>query len=547
MYKQSKTLAMINRLNLIVIVFFLASLTVNAQRSRRNTFELGVSEFLLNRNPFQIISGELHPARIPAEYWLHRIQMAKAMGCNTITIPVFWNYHETEEGVFDFETGNRNLAEFFRLAQAEQMWLIVEPMPNMAADWDFGGMPPNLLQISEARHTAAVQRYAANLSNVLKPYMITNGGALLMLRDVEYNKELWSANGIDIPVFTGEMPTVFTGKATHWGEEWTKGDSTQLLSEVKQLMDNKKSFNFYVIHGGTNFGFTAGESFTEKGYAAPVVTSYDYDAPITEQGVPTEKYMALRRLMESYFKLPSIPKPVPAMDILAIGLMPFNSVWNILPEPVNSEQPKPFGHYGQDYGFMVYKTELTEYKPGKLTFYDLHDYATVFLNGNYIGKIDRRLGENSIELPDTEAENHVIEILVEGMGRMSILDPRKGITEKVTLNDIILTNWQIYSLPMDRKTINDLRSSGRNLNRPGTIFRGSFMILEIGDTFIDLSNYEKGMVWINGHNLGRYWNIGPQQRLFCPESWLKKGLNEIIIFDLHQTVPQPVFGFKTLN
>ena len=543
---------MIKRLNLIIILFFLALLTVNAQRSRRNTFELGVSEFLLNRNPFQIISGELHPARIPAEYWRHRIQMAKAMGCNTITIPVFWNYHETEEGVFDFETGNRNLAEFFRLAQAEQMWVIVKPGLYAGADWEFGGMPPYLLRTSDinfsgsdTRYTAALQRYIASLSNVLKPHMITNGGALLMLQVTEYGKELWNVSGIDIPVFTGEMPTVFTGKATHWGEEWAKGDSTQLLSEVKQLMNNKKSFNFYVIHGGTNFGYTAGASLGTEGYK-PSLTSYDYDALLTEQGVPTGKYMAVRELMESYFRLPSIPRPVPAMDILAIGLMSFNSVWNILPEPVNSEQPRPFEHYGQDYGFMVYKTELTEYKQGKLTFYDLHDYATVFLNGNYIGKIDRRLGENSIELPDTEAENHVIEILVEGMGRSSILD-RKGITEKVTLNDITLTDWQIYSLPMDRKTINDLRSSGRNLNRPGTIFRGSFMILEIGDTFIDLSNYEKGVVWINGHNLGRYWNIGPQQRLFCPESWLRNGLNEIIIFDLHQTVPKPVFGFKALE
>ena len=544
---------MIKRLNLIIILFFFALLTIYAQRGRRNTFEVGTSEFLLNRTPFQIISGELHPARIPAEYWRHRIQMAKAMGCNTVTIPVFWNYHETEEGVFDFETGNRNLAEFFRLAQAEQMWVIVKPQPNAGADWEFGGLPPYLLRTpdieftgSNARYSAAVQRYVASLSNVLKPNMITNGGALLMLQvDNEQDKELWSANGIDIPIFTGEMPTVFTGGATHWGEEWAKGDSVQLLNEVKQLMDNKKSFNFYVIHGGTNFGYTAGASFTEKGYA-PVVTSYNYDALITEQGVPTGRYMAVRELMSSYLRLPSIPNPMPAMDILAIGLMPFSSAWNILSEPVNSEQPEPFEHYGQDYGFMVYKTELTEYKSGKLTITDLHDYATVYLNGNYVGKIDRRLGENSIELPDTEAENHVLEILVEGMGRTNILD-RKGIAKTVTLNDITLTNWQAYSLPMDRKTIYDLRSSGRNLNKPGIIFKGSFMIFESGDTFIDLSNYEKGVVWINGHNLGRYWNTGPQTRLFCPASWLRSGLNEIIIFDLHQTVPKPVFGFKNLE
>ena len=547
---------MTRRLILITILFFLALITADAQRGRGNTFELGINEFLLNRQPFQIISGELHPARIPAEYWRHRIQMAKAMGCNTITIPVFWNYHETEEGVFDFETGNRNLAEFFRIAQSEQMWVIVKPMPDTDIDWDFGGLPPYLLRTpdiefknTDARYTAAVDRYVANLSNVLKPHLITRGGALLMLQENKYgySKELWSANGIDIPVFIGEIPTVITGKATHWGEQWAKGDSTQLLNEVKQLMDNKQSFNFHVIHGGTNFGFTAGAAVGDYGYK-PVVTSYDYDAPITEQGVATPKYMALRELMSSYLRLPSIPRPMPAMDILAIGLMPFNSIWNILPQPVNSEQPQPFEYYGQDYGFMLYKTEITKYKPGKLTVPILNNYATVFLNGNYIGKIDGRFEDDSIELPDMEAENYVLEILVEGMGRsFQFIFGNRGIIKEVTLNDEVLTNWQIYSLPMDRKTINDLRSSGRNLNRPGTIFRGSFMILENGDTFIDVSNYEKGVVWINGHNLGRYWNIGPQTRLFCPASWLRRGLNEIIIFDLHQTTPYPVFGFETLE
>ena len=545
------------KLSSVAILFFFALLTVNAQRGR-NTFELGLSEFLLNKSPFQIISGELHPARIPAEYWRHRIQMAKAMGCNTISVSVFWNYHETEEGVFDFESGNHNLAEFFRLAQQEQMWLIVKPGPYTGADWEFGGLPPYLLQkpdielkSTDAKYTAAVERYVANLSNVLKPFMVTRGGTVLMLQIEDgYGKELWSTNGIDIPVFIGDYPTINTGGATHWGEKWAKGDSIRLLSEVKSLMDNKKSFNFYVIHGGTNFGYTAGASYDGKGYK-PDVTSYDYNALITEQGVPTGRYMALRELMGSYQKLPPIPHPMPAIDILAIGLMPFSSVWNILPEPVNSEQPQPFEYYGQDYGFMVYKTELTGQKSGKLTITDLHDYATIFLNGNYIGKIDRRLGENSIELPDTEAENIVIEILVEGMGRISpdqnLID-HKGITGNVTLNDMTLTSWHAYKMPMDRKTIYDLRSSGRNLNKPGIIFKGSFMYLDtMGDTFIDVSNYEKGVVWINGHNLGRYWNIGPQTRLFCPVSWLKRGLNEIIIFDLHQTVPKPVFGFKTLD
>ncbi|MDR2887162.1 MAG: beta-galactosidase [Bacteroidales bacterium] len=593
-------------------ILFFATLVLNAQRGR-HTFELGTSDFLLDKKPFQIISGEMHPARIPVEYWRHRIQMAKAMGCNTISIYIFWNYHETEEGIFDFETGNRNLAEFFRLVQEEQMWLIVRPGPYVCAEWELGGIPPYLLRIPDinlrsmdARYMAAAERYIARLSDVLEPYMVTKGGPLLMIqveneygsygndrRYMERIREQWAANGINIPTFTGDGPTVrmleagtlpgsavgldsgksqadfelaagvnpgvpvfssetYTGWLTHWGEQWAKGDTAQLLKEVKFLMDNKKSFNLYVIHGGTNFGYTAGANSGGKGYE-PDITSYDYDAPITEQGLPTEKYMALRRLISSYSpkeKLPPVPAPIPAFEIPAIGLMPFNSVWNILPEPVNTEKPQPFEYYGQDYGFMIYKTTLPNSNGGKLTVNGLHDYATVFINGHCIGKIDRRLGENSIDIPATGEEKPVLEILAEAMGRINygqqIVD-RKGITGDVTLNGILLLNWQAYRMPMDSKTIYDLRSTGKNLDRPGVIFRGNFMLLDNGDTFIDMSNYEKGIVWVNGHNLGRYWNTGPQKRLFCPAVWLRKSLNEIIIFDLHQTTPKPVFGFKTIN
>lgn len=564
--------------NLIIVSILLFSLTtysVKAQKGK-HSFTFSPTEFLLDEKPFQIISGEMHPARIPAEYWRHRIQMAKAMGCNIISAYIFWNYHEEEEGVFDFETGNHNLAEFLRIVQEEEMWLIVRPGPYVCAEWEFGGIPPYLLRIPDIklrcmdpRYMAAAERYIGKLAEVIKPFMITRGGPLLMIQiENEYGsygndrnymmrlKEVWSNNGVDIQTFTGDGPTTYSetypGWLTHWGEQWVRPDTSKLLKEVKFLMDNKKSFNLYVIHGGTNFGFTAGANSGGKGYE-PDVTSYDYDAPISEQGQPTPKYMALRNLIGSYLprgkKLPPIPEPIPAIELSAIGLQPFSSIWNLLPQPVSSVQPKPFEAYGQDYGFILYKTELIGHKSGKLVITELHDYATVFLNGNYIGKIDRRLGENSIEIPVSDVKNPVLEILVEAMGRINfaqhIID-RKGITERVTLNGMTLMNWEVYNFPLNRKSIYDLRSSGRNLNKPGVIFKGNFMVMEKGDTFFDLSNYTKGILWINGHNLGRYWNIGPQQRLYCPDSWIKEGLNEVIIFDLHQTEPKPIFGFKTL-
>jgi beta-galactosidase len=598
---------------LLGITLMLTAASVQAQKVK-HTFKFNETEFLLDDAPFQIISGEIHPARIPAEYWRQRIQMVKAMGCNTIAAYIFWNYHESEEGIYDFTTDNHNIGEFIKTVQDEGMWLILRPGPYVCAEWELGGIPPYLLRIPDIklrcmdpRYMAAAERYIARLAEEIRPYQITKGGPVLMLQiENEYGsfgndrnyllrlKEVWSANGIDIPTFTGDGPTTYMleagslkgsavgldsgssladfelaakmnpgvpvfssetypGWLTHWGEEWAKPDTAELLKEVKFLMDNKKSFNLYVIHGGTNFGFTAGANSGNKGYQ-PDVTSYDYDAPINEQGLATPKYFALRDLIGSYLpkgkKLPSLPEPVPSIEIPLFFPAKFTSIWDNLPQPVNSVTPKPFEAYGQDYGLILYRTELIGHKSGKLTVTDIHDYATVFLNGEYIGRLDRREGINSIDLPQTKAANPVLEILAEGMGRINFaqyLIDRKGITDRVTLNGMTLMNWKIYNLPMDKKFIYDLRSSGKSGDKPGIIFKGDFSLITLGDTYFDVSNYKKGIVWVNGHNLGRYWEIGPQKRLFCPKTFLRQGMNEIIIFDLHQTEPKPVTGVPAME
>ncbi len=353
-----------------------------------------------------------------------------------------------------------------------------------------------------------------------------------------------------MPVFSSET---YTGWLTHWGEKWAEPDTAKLMKQVKFLMDSKKSFNFYVIHGGTNFGFTSGANSGGKGYE-PDVTSYDYDAPVSEQGVATPKYMALRKLLGSYLpkgkRLPDIPDSIPAFEMPALGMQPFTSVWDNLPQPVLSVKPKPFEAYGQDYGFILYKTKLSGQKKGKLTVTDLHDYATVFLNGEYIGNLDRREGINTIDIPSSNVDFPVLEIFVEGMGRLNYgkyMIDRKGITDSVTLNGMTLVNWEVYNLPMDWKFVYDLRSSGRNIKKPGIFFKGNFSLISTADTYFDVSEYTKGIVWINGHNIGRFWNIGPQRRLYCPASWIKLGMNEIIIFDLLQTEAKPFSAFKTLE
>jgi hypothetical protein len=575
---------------------------------------MSLNEFLLDGKPYQIISGEIHPARVPAEYWRHRIKMAKAMGCNTIAAYIFWNYHEPAEGVYDFTTGNRNLRNFFRAVQDEGMWLILRPGPYVCAEWELGGIPPYLLRIPDIklrcmdpRYMAAAEKYMSKLADEFKPFLVTKGGPVIMVQvENEYGsfgndrnymarlKQVWIENGVDVPFFTGDGPTTYMleagslpgcavgldsgssladfelankmnpgvpvfssetypGWLTHWGEKWARPDTAELVKEIKFLMENKKSFNLYVIHGGTNFGFTAGANSGGKGYE-PDITSYDYDAPINEQGGATPKYYALRRVISAYLpkgsKLPPVPEPVPSIDIPAINMEYLTSVWDNLPPAIASVQPKPFEGYGQDYGFILYRTKLIGHKKGKLTVTDIHDYATVFLNGEYIGKLDRREGVNTITIPESKVKDPVLEIFVEGMGRINFaqyLIDRKGITDRVTLNAMTLMNWEIMQFPMDESFIKTLKPSTVKGTGNGVFFKGRFSLLKTADTFIDMSGYKKGLVWINGHNLGRYWEIGPQNRLYCPASWLKQGENEIIVFDLHQTEPAILYGFKTAD
>lgn len=584
------------------------------QAQSKHSFALSKTDFMLDGKPFQVISGEMHPARIPHEYWRHRIQMAKAMGCNTIAAYVFWNYHEPVKGQFDFSSGNHNIAEFIKIAQEEGMWVLLRPGPYVCAEWEFGGLPPYLLQTPDIkvrcmdpRYIAAVRTYVDRLSEEIRPLLVTNGGPVVMVQiENEYGsygndkdylntlKEMWVKNGINVPFYTADGATAYMleaggvegaaigldsggseadfaaakkqnpnvpafssesypGWLTHWGEQWQRPGIEGISKEVKFLMDTKRSFNLYVIHGGTNFGYTAGANSGGKGGYEPDVTSYDYDAPINEQGAATPKYQALRQLLGTYLpkgkKLPAIPAPIPTITIPEFQLSAFTSVWDHLPTATNTPQPKPFEAFGQDYGFMLYKTTLIGHKSGKLTIKDLHDYATIFINGKYVGKLDRRLGEKTIDIPVTDVQNPVLEILVEGMGRINFADAiidRKGITDRVVLNGMTLMNWEVYGLPMTEKFVEGLSASAVNTTKPGQFFKGTFNVEKTGDTYIDMSAYKKGIVWVNGHNLGRFWEIGPQQRLYCPAPWLKKGANEIVVFDLHQETAAPVSGAATL-
>ena len=593
-----------------LVIFILAGLGLRAQD--KHVFSIGNGAFTLDGKPFQIISGEMHPARIPREYWRHRIRMARAMGCNTIAVYVFWNYHESSPGQWDFRTGNHDIAAFIRLCKEEKMWVLLRPGPYVCAEWDWGGLPFYLLKIPDIkvrcmdpRYMHAVQRYVARIATEVASLQCDKGGPILMTQiENEYGsygndrayletlRKWWRAQGIKVPFYTADGPTDFMleagslsgcaigldsggsdgdfdaaarndpsvpafssesypGWLTHWKEPWQRPDTAGILKDVRYLLSHHRSFNLYVIHGGTNFGFTAGANAFTPIQFQPDVTSYDYDAPIDEQGNATPKYYALRDLIASYTgaPLPAVPEPVPSMEVPAFSLAPFTSVWDQLPAAVRSPQPRPMEDYDQHAGLILYRTKLVGHKSGTLTITEPHDYALVFLNGKFIDSVYRDGGKWTVKLPKTNVKDPVLEILVEGMGHINFAQfmiDRKGITDRVSLNGMTLMNWEIFNLPLNDAYIDGLKAHDTR-GKENLFFRGSFELQATADTYFDMSGFKKGVVWINGHNLGRYWYVGPQQRLYCPASWLHKGKNSVVVLDLHQQEGATVSGKTRLE
>ncbi|MEV5510816.1 beta-galactosidase [Streptomyces orinoci] len=599
------------------------------------------SAFLLDGKPFQIRSGELHPARIPVQYWRHRIRMAKAMGINTIALYIMWNHIEERPGVFDFRTDRRDIARFIRLCQAEGMWVLLRPGPYVCAEWDLGGIPPYLLRhpdirlrvgsAADPRYMAAVTRYYRQLVPRIRPLMAAHGGPVLMVQiENEYGsygkdhayleelRQLWIDGGVPGPFYTQDglwqveinhtnvpggaiglsggdagaiaaartaFPAapvlageVYPGWLTHWGEPGFQGQDTDLSATLRAFMEGGLSFNLYMIHGGTNFGFFAGANANDQSgdYQADI-TSYDYCAPITEQGVATARYTAYRDLIARYLPSPppKVPAPVPTLARAghrALLPRPFASVWDNLPAPLPGDrtvEPRPMETYGQNSGFILYRKTLSGFTGGTLDIAWVHDYATVFVNGAYQGGFSRqnippalaerlRVTNNDRPLPlrtPAAAEDARLDIFVEGMGRTNYghaMVDRKGILESVRLTGTgapsgPLTGWEVFLLPMDERYVRSLRHRITDPGRPGLFFRCDLTLKRTGDTYLDMSGWSKGVVWVNGHNLGRYWEIGPQHRLYCPAPWLRRGRNEILIFDHHRTRAEPISFADTLG
>jgi len=326
-------------------------------------------------------------------------------------------------------------------------------------------------------------------------------------------------------------------------------DAEQQTKEIDWMLDQGYSFNLYMFHGGTSFGFMNGANFQDgpKGHYAPQTTSYDYDAALDESGRPTKKFYLLRDVIQKHTGITPLPLPDP-MPFIAVPEFALNesaSLWSNLPKAIPSETPKPMEAFGQAYGYILYRTELTGPQAGELKIDELRDYAAIYVNQKLIATRDHRLTEPPLLLT-IPAGRATLDILVENTGRVNfgphLQDGRAGITDSVSLDNRKLTGWQIYTLPMSTP---DTITHWQSTRAKGPAFhRGSFTLTSVGDTFLDTRKLSKGFVWLNGHNLGRVWDIGPQYSLYVPAAWLKQGRNEVVVFDYTDLAQPTLSGVK---
>lgn len=577
---------------------------------RGGDFTVGKGTFLLNGKPFVVKAAEVHYPRIPRAYWEQRIKMCKALGMNTLCLYVFWNIHEQREGKFDFTGNNDvaafcRLAQKNGMYVIVRPGPYVCAEWEMGGlPWWLLKKKDIRLREQDTYFMERVKAFEHEVGKQLAPLTIQRGGPIIMVqveneygsygedkayvsairdivRESGFDKVAlfqcdWASNftknGLDDLTWTmnfgtganidqqfkklGELrpdaPKMCSEFWSGWFDKWGARHETRpakaMVDGIGEMLSKGISFSLYMTHGGTSFGHWAGAN--SPGFA-PDVTSYDYDAPINEYGQPTPKYWELRKMMEKYNegkRLPDVPKAAASIiTIPKFKLTEYSPIMNGIDTTVTSHDILSMEDMDMGWGSMTYTTLLPEISsPCTMEINDPHDFAQVFVDGKYIGKIDRVKYEKTLTLPAMK-RNSKLTILIEAMGRINFgraIKDYKGITSNVTLNATVdgndvtwnLKNWAISTLPDSyADAVKALDNKGgnwsRQLNRAG-YYRGYFNLKKTGDTFINMEAFGKGQVYVNGHAIGRFWNIGPQQTLYLPGCWLKKGKNEVIVLDV---------------
>ncbi len=558
------------------------------------TFEVKGNQFYKNGEAVKIISGAVHYFRNMPDTWPDIFRKMRAMGLNCVETYCAWNMHEKKPGEFDF-SGMLDIASFIRTAGEEGLMVIVRPGPYICAEWEFGGLPWWIqadedmeIRCSNAAYIKCFDRYLDRLLGEVRPLLCTNGGPVIMLQceneygyygdDKSYLKYLYEGyrkRGIDVPLFTSDgtskenlldgavegcfatlnfgsrveenfkahdelfpdMPKMCMEMWNGWFDAW--GDSehhTTGAAEYASVVDDmlhKGSVNMYMFIGGTNFGFMSGANHYEK--FAPDVTSYDYDALLTECGDVTEKYRLVREVIGKHMgeALPEIPADREKRTYGKFTLDSFGGIFDNLENlsfPQYSDVPKCMEKYGQGYGYIAYRTTLNrDYNDVTLFFESLGDRAQIYINKDLVGVV---YINESLEIQISAKAGDVLTVLCENMGRANFgskMMRKKGIAGRCLIDKKIHFGWSVYTLPMDN--LEKIVYSEEVPYEKSVFIKGTFTVDKPCDTFLKLDNFTKGFVLINGFNIGRYWEIGPQQTLYVPASLLKEGENEIVIFE----------------
>ena len=431
-------------------------------RPAEGGFVAGKGHFLLNGDKFVVKAAELHYPRIPRPYWKQRIELCKALGMNTVCLYVFWNAHEPRPDEYDF-TGQNDLREFVRLCDAAGMKVILRPGPYVCAEWEMGGLPWWLLKKKDislrdddAYFLERVDKFQKAVAAQVADLTIATGGPIIMVQveneygsygiDKPYVASIrdmlranfggnvtlfqcdWASNflnnGLDDLIWTMNFGTganideqfaklkevrpdsplmcseFWSGWFDKWGANHETRPAADMIAGIDEMLSKDISFSLYMTHGGTNWGHWAGAN--SPGFA-PDVTSYDYDAPISESGMTTPKYWELRKTLEKYSggkKLPKVPKPIEPIAVKPFAFTEFAPLWENLPEPKHDLQLKTMEEYNQGFGSIVYRTALPALPAGATLLVDeAHDFAQIFVDGQFIGKLDRRNGEKELSLP----------------------------------------------------------------------------------------------------------------------------------------------------
>lgn len=572
----------------------------------QHSFTVEGEHFLLDGKPFVIRSGEMHYQRVPHEYWHDRMKKMRALGLNTLTTYVFWNVHEPKPGVWNFtgdldlgaylkaaqEEGLFVLLRPGPYVCAEwdlgglPSWLLADEQMKIRS--------------RDPKFLAAAERYIEKIGEIAAPMQVAKGGPILMvqveneygsygddheytgsimkmLRGAGFDGLLYTADGSEAKTLAGGplpgIPAVinfgasddpekqfanfakfrtgvpkmvgefWTGWFDHWGEKHHKTDPALEAKNLEWLLSRGIGVNLYMVHGGTSWGPMAGANLYDR--YEPDISSYDYDAPIDEAGRLTPKFYALREVFKKHLPAgETIPDPPAALPVVEIPKLKFersSPIARLLSKPVPGDLPRSMESLGQDYGMVLYRHAVNKAVKGTLELNEARDYALVMQKGNLLGILDRRKKETKLEV-SLEA-GAPLEILVDAMGRVNfgphLVDDRKGIVGTVKLNGEELKGWDMFGLPLS--ALSKLKFKSQPATGPA-FYRANFDMKPLGDTFLDLRGWGKGYVWVNGHNLGRYWGVGPQQSLFCPGVWLKTLSNEIIVLDLDATAVRTLQG-----